>query len=259
MDIKSIVALIHDYGLPGGIGTAIGGFLTYWVKSYRGRIKEIEYKVEHGQLGLSIDDQVHGAIRVHWQNQELVNLYYSTVTVENRTAEDYRDLTLAVYSSAETFILSDHVEIQGSTFIPQLKDDFIQRVRAAPGEAQSEAQLFFANHRREYSVTIFNRGSKALFRYLTTVPSGKTPFLFVEVLEKGLQAKFKTPEVLVFGAPNRWALLLGLAVCILVMVGVAYHPTRWGIGIAMLAGLMVLPIGGSLYVFFKTVKRIILQ
>jgi hypothetical protein len=104
-----------------------------------------------------------------------------------------------------------------------------------------------------------NRGSKAVFRYLTTVPDGTRPFLFVEVLEQGLQVKFKMAETRSFGAPSRWALAVGLGVCLLVLVAVGYRPTRWGTGIAMLAGLMILPIGGSLWVLCRTVKRIVLQ
>jgi hypothetical protein len=258
MDIKSAITFLRDYGLPGGIGTAIGSFLTYWVKSYRGRIKEIEYHVEHFRLGLSLDDQVHGSIRVQWQNQELVNLFNSTVTVENTTSEDYKDLTLAVYSLETTFILSDRLEMKGSTFIPELKTDFINRLIPAPGEEMSEVQVWVSNHRREYTIKIFNRGSAAVFRYLTTVPNAGQPFLFVEVLEKGVTAKFKTSVDNTFGAPRRWALGVGIAVCLLVLVAVAYSPSWWGTAIAMLAGFMVLPIGGGLYVLGKTIKRIVL-
>jgi hypothetical protein len=258
---NSVLELLRQYIVPGGLGTVVGGLLAHFIESYRGRVKELEYNVAHSPLGTSVEDVIHGSIQVLWQGQTVKNLYNSIITLMNQTSQDYKDLVVAIYSQDATFILSDRVEVSNSTFLPQLRKEFIDRITTTPvGGELSEPQKFFFYHRREYTIPVLNRGESAVFRYLTTVPTNVPPAIFMESLEKGVKAVFRPVEAMALGVPYRFALGWGTLACVVILLILRLYSSGWyTISIAMFCGYMVQPIGAYLHRIGRAVKRIVLH
>lgn len=108
-------------------------------------------------------------------------------------------------------------DLAGTTKPVRWSDDYLAKLIIAPDAPPTQEQIEIHRRRREYTVPIFNRGQKAVFRYLTSAKEpNTTPSLWVDVVHKGVRVKFATPEAHLFGVPQKLAALIGpvLGVCL---------------------------------------------
>lgn len=255
-DWGQIEAVARTWGIPGGIGTVVGAFLAHTVKAYQARIQEVEYTVTHDRLGIAVNDAVHGEIEIRWRGNAVNNLFSSTVTVINSSSKDYKDLPVAIWSNDPTILLTERLETVGSVFPPRDAPDYHPRFDFEAG--LSPEQVTLLQHRREHLVPFLNLGMRAVFRYLTTVPTNVAPILNVEVPRDGVRAKFRRLVPYEFGAPRLQSVYCGLAIAPLIVW--ALHSSNgdwWRLSLGLAFGLMVIPIGATVYRSLDAISRIV--
>jgi len=74
--------------------------------------------VVHERVGISAQDAVFGDVVVNWHNTPVVNLYLTTVTLENTTVTNFTNLEFKVFTGTETLLLNERGEIENTTDIP---------------------------------------------------------------------------------------------------------------------------------------------
>jgi hypothetical protein len=253
MEIPSILDNKLAVGIICGILGAIASRLLDQLKS---RIQELQYTVRHDRVGISIDDAIFGTVKAVWQGNELSNLYNSTVTFSNDTTKDLKDVVIKIYTG-NTKLLSQHVSVKGSTYIPIFTEAYKQLVQPLPGEQANEEQLrnYFTN--REYKIGTFNRGQTAIFQYLTHEPNNGQPQVWVEIQQEGLRAVYKAIVPEMHGVPLRRAIGTGVLVGMTILAGVVYVelPIWLSSTITLLVGWCASSIGAWLYKLAKSFIR----
>jgi hypothetical protein len=243
------------------VSAVVGGVATRVFSVMKGRVQELEYTVKHDRVGLSVDDDIFGSVKATWQGHELTNLYSSTVTIANTTTRDFKNVVIKVYTG-DTLLLSERVEIQGSTYIPVHTEGFKKTTHIEPGEQPTDRQIYLYRHTREYDVVVLNRGQKVIFHYLTTERNpNNTPSVWVDIQQEGLRATYKLIAPEVHGVPVKTAIPIGLIACIGILAGVAYlNPPVWLAAICtLLAGLIAQSIGAWLYKSMRAIIRFFSQ
>ncbi|MBB3118112.1 hypothetical protein [Pseudoduganella violacea] len=252
LDSKLAVAVISAIG--GGIAGRLAGML-------KNRIQELEYTVTHDRVGISANDPVFGSVKAVWNGTELSNLFNSTVTITNTTTKDLKDVVVKVYTGS-TKLLTQHVSIKGSTYVPQFTEAFNQATQAPPGGQASAAQLEQYLSSREYKIGTLNRGQQAIFQFLTTEPNlGNSPLILAEIQQEGRRAVFKQTGPEYHGVPARRALAVGLGASLGILIGLNYLdiPMWLSSTVAMCAGLVAASIGAWLYKLAKGAVRFLVS
>lgn len=260
MELPELEALLNNRLVAGLIGVVVGALVASILAVYRNRIQVLEYWVHHERVAFAAEDAIFGSVRVTWQGGEVRNLFVTTMTVANNSPADFADLELKVYTG-KTLLLTERGEIAGTTFVPRWTDAFQERLRVPEGETPTDQQRDVYWHSREYIVPVLNRGQRAVFSYLTSIPQGdEPPLAWVDLLHKGTQLIFREPAQEIHGVPVRLALPIGLLVCIGILLLVAtFVQAPWAAGLAcLLAGLFAQSLGAGLYRAARFLRRKIL-
>jgi hypothetical protein len=242
--------------------SAVGGALFWnFVALYRGRVRVLEYTVTHERVGVSAEDAIFGNVAVTWQGQPVINLFVSTVMLENNTSSDYTALKFKVYTGS-TFLLTERREIAGSTYLPVHTDEYMASVMVAAESVPTPLQQQIYWHSREYSVPVLNRGQRVVLTYLTTIPNATdSPAVWVDMLHSGVTLRFRPSLPQIHGVPIRMALPIGLVACLAVVVSVSLSAARtWVVAvICMVVGLIAQSIGAALYRIGKFIRQVIFR
>lgn len=260
MGLPEIGALVTSRPAAALLGALVGALFTSILTAYRNRLQVLEYWVHHERVAFASEDPIFGSVRVTWQGAEVANLFVSTVTIANNGASDYVDVELKVYTG-KTLLLTERGEIAGTTHVPQWTEAFQRRLTVPQGVEPTEQQRDTYWHSREYAIPVLNRGQRAVFSYLTSVPLGQEPpMAWVDLLHKGTTLAFREPAPEIHGVPVRLALPLGLAVCVaLTVVAVLFvYPPWLAAAICLVAGLFAQSLGAALYRFTLYAKKTLL-
>lgn len=251
-DSKSVISLVSLVG---------GGLLGNLIAVLRNRVKTLEYTVTHDRIGLSADDAVFGSIRVTWQHHEVTNLFSSTVTLDNQTTKDFANLNIKVYTG-DTLLLAERTEIADSAYGLRWTDEFQKALHVEPGSQPTDAQFKTYHHSREYNIPVLNRGKRAVFRFLTTVPNATVaPSVWLDLLHTGVRVQFRPTLPRVHGVPVRVAASLGLIGCLVALVASSVFLTEpWAVGlVCLLVGLFAQSIGAFIYRALDLVKTLVVR
>ena len=236
------------------ISLVAGSLLTLLLANLRNKSGVLGYTVVWNRIGISADDLIHGEVRVHWQSQEVRNLFAYTIDVENLSSVDYDNIELRFYSGADTIILTEQSRIVDQPSIVPWSPGFRARLAIPDGQAASQRQIDEYNHNREYLVPVINRRQKLNFTFLCTKPNDDNePGIFVSTPSKGVRLKrLKLPFVIlnpIFGVPIPVALVraIGLAVGVVILCGL-FVENIWLASLAsMIFGLVGQVFGAILY------------
>jgi hypothetical protein len=236
------------------ISLIVGSILTILLANLRNKSGVLGYTTIWNQIGISADNRIHGEVRVHWQNQQVRNLFAYTIDVENLSSIDYDNIALRFYSGADTIILTEQSHIVDQPSIVPLSPDFRSRMVIPDGQAPSQQQIEEYNHNREYLVPVLNRRQKLSFTFLCTKPNDDNePGIFVTTPSKGVRLKrLKLPFVVlnpIFGVPIPVALAraIGLAIVVVILCGF-FMESIWMASLAsMIFGLFGQVFGAILY------------
>lgn len=243
------------------VSAILGGLATRIFAVIKGRVQELKYTVEHERIGISVDDSIFGSVKAIWQGQELTNLYSSKITLTNESTRDFKDVVIKAYS-VDTRMLTERVEIQGSTYIPKHTEEFTKIIYIEPGSAPTDYQINYYRTNREYKIIALNRGQKVILHYLTTVPTQNgNPCVWLDIQQEGLRAVYKETVPEVYGVPEMKAIKLGLIACLGILGTVIYfdRSSLLAATLTLVAGLFTQSIGAWIYKSGKAVVRFLAQ
>ncbi len=261
MPIPDLAQLFESKALLSALSAVGGGLIGNLIAVLRSRVKTMEYTVHHDRVAFSADDQIFGAIRVTWQNNDVTNLFSSHVTLENQTGKDFTNIKVKVYTG-DTLLLGERTEIPGTSYSLKWTDDFQQRLHVPTGQAPSPQQVNTYNHSREYVVPVLNRGQRAVMAYLTTVPAaGKGPAIWLDMLHEGVKVQHRLVVPQVHGVPVRVAVSVGLVVCVaaLAIASVAFSEPWVAAAVCMVFGLLAQSIGAFAFRGLRLIKALVLR
>lgn len=227
-----------------GLGGALLTVITQRVLGKRGLLT---YNVWHNRIGMSAEDAVFGSVKVTWNNNVVANLYTSTIELRNESFVDYDAMEVRVFSS-DTFLLTERVEIVGTTHLLAWTSEYAAVVFVPHGQNPTQAQLDHVNSRRDYVVPTMNRGQVVRFTYLNSAKGTNTPSIWLDVLHKGVKVEFRVPRQQVLGVPQPAAVVAGtlLGIGVLALV-VRFVGTLWVAAlVSMVYGLIVVIPGALL-------------
>jgi len=237
----------------------LGATITFLAQRYRGRVKTLEYRVAHQSIGVSAEDATHGKIEVTWRGTPVANLYLSTLTVKNDTSADFKDLIVVVWSPNETIILTEQYDMPDSAFLPQAKKEYAEAIFAASGgDPDKVPETFY--HRREYVFGVFNRGKTIKIHYLTSVPHGGTPFVWMNTEQQGLESQFRPTVPEAWGVPVKSAGVWGIGLSLLLLpVIYAFTSKGWGVSLGWVAGATSFAIGAMVLRICRAIAKTFLS
>jgi hypothetical protein len=220
--MNKLLALFNNTPLMSALSLIGGALITNFIYVYRGRVKVLNYTVVHDRVGLSADDATFGNVAITWRENPVQNLFLSTLRVENATFADYTNLKIKAFTGNDTLLLTDRAQIVGTTQFPGHTDEWRQQTLVPAGAEPTGAQWHTYLHSREWLVAVLNRGQRAEFTFLTTVPTAPSgPAVFADVIHEGVKMEFRQVEPHVLGAPTKLALPIGLMACLVALVFVS--------------------------------------
>jgi small basic protein len=239
--------------------SAIFGVLVAAIVNYiRNDLRTLEYQVHHERVAVAANDTIFGDVRVTWQGTEVKNLFVSTAILENATTRDFSNLKIKVHTD-NTLLLTQYVELVGTSYVPPLTDEYIKFLAVQTGENPTPEQYNTYYHKREFLISTLNRGQKFLARFLVT-DSNNDPSVWIDALHAGVKLRFRPNQKHFLGVPVRITLPVALGVCFIVLIlSSLYLSTAWIAGIlCMLVGLFAQIIAAVLYRTSKKIYNIFL-
>lgn len=193
--------------------------LTFVITFFRQRRGRFRYTVTHHPIGVSGDDVAHGSVRILHNDRPVANLFLSTVELTNQSLRDYDDVTIVAYSS-DTQLLTERVELVGTTSIINWTPEFADQLRVSEGGRWSDDQIELALCRREFFVPTLNRGQAVRFQFLNSAVPQKQPYIWLDCVHKGVRIEYRGLQALVFGVPQPQAALAGIVIGLALLAAV---------------------------------------
>ncbi len=205
----------------------IGGLISLSFNKISSKTGILRYFIVHNKVGTSANDDIFGSVRLTWQDQNVRNLYLSTIEIENGTSRDYDNIHLKVYTNKETVLLNQRTEIVDTPYIVPFDKEYEKKISVAEGGDVSTELSEMYNHNREYRLSVLNRGQKVRLAYLSTNPNDDNfPVVCISTLSKGVQLKEQLQPHLVlsplFGVPIPVALNRALFLALVVVLACGF-------------------------------------
>jgi hypothetical protein len=260
MDVQSIENFFDSKLFVAISGAAAGGVFTRILGYAQSRIRVVEYYVGHERVAMAAKDSIFGNVSVTWQGHEVDNLFMSTVTIVNTSGKDYSDIEFCVYTQ-EAKLLNQYTEIAGTSYNIEFTEKYNDFIKVGDGGEPTAEQFAKYHHRREFLIPVFNRGSRAVMRFLTTVPNNGNPVILVDSSKEGVSAKFMIDEQKILNAPANKSIGLGVFLSLLVMILVGFSQESTLVAsIICVTFTVVSPIVGALfYKMYRSVKNILMS
>ncbi len=238
-----------------------GGAVTAIVNYFRNRLRTLEYRVFHDRVAFAADDTIFGNVRVTWQGNEVRNLFVCTAVLENSTSRDYSDLKVKIFTGNETLLLTQYVELVGTTFTPGFTDEFKRLIEVPNGQQPTDQQLNTYHHNREFAIPTFNRGQKLLTRFLVTAPnSTQGPAIWMDALHTGLNLKYAPNHNEILGVSVKITVPFAIAISLLTLaLSIFLTSEVWvASGLCTFVGLFAQHIAAVIYRAIKPVYKALL-
>ncbi|MDQ8176972.1 MAG: hypothetical protein P3A58_06330 [Gemmatimonadota bacterium] len=188
-----------------GIG---GGLVTVIVSRVIGKRGLFTYNVWHDRVAVATDDAAFGSVRVLWGEQQVANLFLSTVELRNESLRDFTNVTARVWSPTSN-LLTERSEIAGTTHSLHWTEEYAALLALPPGVDATDTQLRLWNSQRDYNIPTMNRGQVVRISILNSVRGPGIPELTLEILHPGVRVKFRAVPQVFLGVPQPAAALTG--------------------------------------------------
>ena len=252
MDINTLL----DSKLFIAIAPASGGIIAAIITQiWLNKRALFTYNVFHNQVGQSADDEIYGSVKVTWNETQVARLYLSTVELINESTRDFETVAIRIYTN-NTELLSQRTEISGTTRIIDFTEDYKNEISVPKGEKPTDSQYKTYRHRRDYIVPTMNRNQKLRFELLNAATTEKQPEIWLEILQKGINCKFRVAHQLFMGVSQPTAALVGSLVgFIAILLMLFYVNNIWFAGIlSYIIGLLVLVPGAYTVKTYRKVR-----
>jgi len=252
MDIESLL----NSKLFIAIASACGGVIVSIVaQTWLNKRALFTYNVFHNQIGLSADDAIYGSVKVTWNETPVSRLYLSTVELVNESSKDFDSVVIRVYTS-NTMLLTQRTEICGTTRIIEFTENYNNEIAVANGNQPTDEQFELYRRRRDYIVPTMNRGQKIRFELLNAAHTEEQPEIWLEILQKGINCKFRIAQQQFMGVSQPMAALVGTAVgLIAIVIMIFYVNNIWITGIiSYFIGVFVLVPGAYTIKVYRKIR-----
>lgn len=205
------------------ISLLVGALGTLVVTTLRNKSGVLGYTSTWNRVGISTDDDIFGQVRVHWENNQLRNLYFYTIEIENLSTRDFDNVDLRIYSGKETVILNERTAVVDEPEIVHWSPEFRKKMRVEKSGSPTDDQIEEYNHGRQYLIPVLNRRRKLTFSYLCTKPNDDgEPGIYASTQAKGVRLKrLKPPFVVlnpIWGVPIPTAIVRGFIMAAVVVI-----------------------------------------
>lgn len=174
------------------------------------------YSVSHQQLGASTEDTIYGSVKITWNEIPVSNLYLSSVELINQSAQDFEAVIVRIFT-INTRLLTQKNEVVGTTRILDFTDEYKEKIAVVKGSQPTEFQIDLYRHQRDYIVSTMNRRQIVRFYFLNTAETGTQPEIWLEVLHKGVNCKFKNVYNQYLGVERPMGALVGALMGLLIV------------------------------------------
>jgi len=162
----------------------------------------------HTLVGVSTEDPIYGSVKVTWNEHPINHLFLSTVELANQSMKDYESVVVRVFS-VDTLLLTQRTEAVGTSRMIDFTDEYKREIAVVPGGQPTGAQFDLFRRQRDYIVPTMNRGQLLRFQFLNAAKSEDQPTIWLDVLHKGVNCKFKVTGNLVLGVSQTAAVVAG--------------------------------------------------
>jgi len=252
MDISTLIENKVVFGLL----SALGGILTtVLVQQWLNRRSLFTYNVLHNQVGQSAEDAIYGSVQVTWNGNQVARLYLSTIELINQSTKDFEGVVVRVFTN-NSRLLTQRTHIVGTTRIVDFTENYKNEIAVPDGQEPTEQQFDSYWHQRDYIVPTFNRGQVVRFEFLNTVDSETNPEIWLEVLHKEVNCKFRVAQQQFMGVSQPTAARVGTLVGFFFVVAMLMflENTVAAAIIAYLIGLFVLVPGAIAIKGYRRLK-----
>jgi hypothetical protein len=214
--------------LPAAVWAIAGWVLAQFWRRYRARIVVLTWEAQHQALAVSTQDARFGTIQVLYNGEQVHNLFFTRIAVQNQSNADLTDLDLNIVFNDGTTIFIAHGAVEGSAnALPFAEpfaseaDRFMKLPADDPNRPAIAAGLL---RRRDFRVPVLNRRGSLTIGMLVQAPPGKQPFVHLASDSRGVRLQFQVPQHLIFGVERKLAALTGLLLGILIIAGLIISP-----------------------------------
>jgi len=214
------------------------------------------YNVLHNQIGLSSDDAVYGSVKVTWNDNQISRLYLSAVELINESAKDFEYISVRIYTE-NTQLLAQRTEMVGTTRIIEFTENYKEEISVPEGNKPTDQQFELYRRQRDYIIPVMNRGQKVRFELLNAAKTDKQPLIWLEILQKGINCKFRIAHQLFMGVPQPMAALVGSTIGFITILLILYFINNlWVTGISSyIIGLSVLVPGAFAIKSYRKIRN----
>lgn len=215
--------------LLGGVWAVALAIAGAVLVSVRGRIRVLQFTVDHDNLAVSIDDPAFGQVQVTYAGVPVTRLWMTRVTLRNDTGKDFEKLEVRVFTNDDTMLLGERIERSASTYKIGYTEAFEGKLALAAGVPPTAQQQHAFNHGRDFLVPVLNRNDWVTWNFLTSVPpapAGKPqatgPSVWIDIQQAGLRVRYRPNVPLIHGVPTKKAAILAIIATIVAYLASAY-------------------------------------
>ncbi len=232
-------ALFENKYLMSAASAAGAVLLTVTTERILRKRARFTYHVHHQRLGGSADHVVFGSVRMTWNGNVVPNLFVSTVELVNESMQDF-DNVLVVVHSKDTMLLSEQVEMVGTTSLISWSEGFAKQLAVTEGEQPTDQQRDLHSRRREFLLPVMNRGQVVRLTFINVPRSETPPSIWLDVNHKGIRVQFHPPQQLILGVSQKRASLIGVLGGVVLIAAIVHFcdSTLTSAIVAMVYGLV---------------------
>ncbi|GAB7562836.1 hypothetical protein LG202_08750 [Methylobacillus methanolivorans] len=192
------------------ISLIVGAVLSWFLQVILNRRGLFTYYTTHNTVGMSANDTVFGEVLVTFNGNAVPNLYLSTLELTNRSAKDYENITVKIYTNT-TKLFSEQTHIQNTPDIVQYTQEFKELLSLDKGEPPTDYQIQTYRSQRCYLIPVINRGQTIKFGYLNSTNNDHVghPYIYMSINAKGVRLEYKEPSATILGIPTNHAGMMG--------------------------------------------------
>lgn len=207
-----------------GIG---GTIITIFTNQLLNRRSRFRYSVSHVRVGVSTDDTIFGSVKVTWNDNEIANLFLSTIELVNDSMRDFENVEVKAFSN-NTDLLTERTEILGTTQVLKWTDEYTKTLQVPPNQQALQSQLNTILGERVYLIPTINRGQIVRLSFLNAAKTDQQPAIWLEIQHKGIKLEFGVAHTQFLGVPQPTAGWVGLILGLFFIGIVIFSPILFG-------------------------------
>lgn len=214
--------------IPAVVWSSAGWIVAQFWRRFRARMTILRWQAGHVPVAVSGQDAVFGTIEVLYNGNQVHNLFFTTIDLQNQSNTDLADIDLNIVFQDGTTIFMARGAVQGSANALPFADPFDREldrfIKLSPTDPNRASLGVALALRRDFRVPVLNRGASLKISMLVQAPPGRQPFVSLACDAKGVRLLFQGPQNLVFGVERNLAVLTGISIGLAIVTGIIASP-----------------------------------